>query len=55
MEDKILKVKDAVVDLLESNKDISDVTIFINENLNGDRQVTVSVDILAKLADKGSE
>lgn len=48
MEGKILKVKEDVKDLLENYPDISDITILIGE----DREdVTISVDILAKLAD----
>lgn len=52
MEDKILKVKEAVIDLLESYKDINDITILIDEDINGDRNVTISVEMLAKLMDR---
>lgn len=51
MDEKILKVKEAIVDLLQSYPDISSVDVFINEDTAYERSVTVSVDILAKLVD----
>ena len=47
MEDKILKVKQSVIDLLESCPDVSGVSVLISE----DRDVTIAVDVLAKLVD----
>lgn len=48
MEDKILKVKESVKDLLKSYPDISGVSVFIAEDR---RDVTIAVDVLAKLVD----
>lgn len=48
MEDKILKVKESVKDLLKSYPDISGVSVFIAEDR---KDVTISVDVLTKLVD----
>lgn len=49
MEEKILKVKDAVKDLLESYPDISGVSVFITDDR---KDVTIGVDVLAKLREE---
>ena len=46
MEEKILKVKEAVKDLLVSYPDISGVSVFIADDR---KEVTIAVDVLAKL------
>jgi len=48
MEEKILKVKEAVKDLLENYPDISGVSVFISDDR---KDVTIAVDVLAKLND----
>lgn len=48
MEEKILKVKEAIIDLLKNYPDISGVSVFIADDRS---DVTIAVDILAKLVD----
>ena len=48
MEDKILKVKESIKDLLESYPDINRVSVFISEDR---KEITIAVDVLAKLRD----
>lgn len=48
MENKILKVKESIKDLLENYPDISGVSVFISEDR---KEVTIAVDVLAKLRD----
>ena len=48
MEEKILKVKEAVIDLLKSYPDISGVSVFIAEDRS---DVTIAVDVLGRLID----
>lgn len=49
MEEKILKVKEDITDLLKSYPDVCGISVFIDDNRE---EVTVAVDVLGKLREE---